>query len=179
MAKKEIGQIKLQIPGGDAKPAPPVGPALGQLGVPIMPFCKEFNAKTQQDAGLIIPVIISVYADRTFSFITKTPPAAVLLLRAANLKKGSGTPNLVKVGKVTEAQVRDGHPNNGDNLAGLAAVLDAVEEQAPDFSRLVLTGDIAQDEQAETYGLLRDQLARRGWLVPGRLAVLAACPWAW
>ena len=106
MAKKVIGQIKLQVPAGKANPSPPVGPALGQHGVNIMQFCKEFNAKTQADAGLIIPVIITVYADRTFSFITKTPPAAVLLLRAAKLKKGSGTPNLLKVGKVTEAQIR-------------------------------------------------------------------------
>jgi large subunit ribosomal protein L11 len=107
MAKKEIGYIKLQVPAGKANPSPPVGPALGQHGVNIMQFCKEFNAKTQGDAGLTIPVVITVYADRTFSFITKTPPAAVLLLRAAKLKKGSGVPNLVKVGKVTEAQIRE------------------------------------------------------------------------
>ena len=107
MAKKEIGYIKLQVPAGKANPSPPVGPALGQHGVNIMQFCKEFNAKTQADAGLIIPVVITVYADRTFSFITKTPPAAVLLLKAAKLKKGSGVPNMVKVGKVTEAQVRE------------------------------------------------------------------------
>ena len=86
MAKKEIGYIKLQVPAGKANPSPPVGPALGQHGVNIMQFCKEFNAKTQADAGLIIPVVITVYADRTFSFITKTPPAAVLLLKAAKLK---------------------------------------------------------------------------------------------
>ena len=107
MAKKEIGLIKLQVPAGKANPAPPVGPALGQHGVNIMQFCKEFNAKTQGQDGLIIPVVITVYADRTFSFITKTPPAAVLLLRAAKLKKGSGVPNLVKVGKVTRDQVRE------------------------------------------------------------------------
>ena len=107
MAKKEIGYIKLQVPAGKANPSPPVGPALGQHGVNIMQFCKEFNAKTQADAGLIIPVVITVYADRTFSFITKTPPAAVLLLKAAKIKKGSGVPNMVKVGKVTEAQVRE------------------------------------------------------------------------
>ncbi len=107
MAKEIIGQIKLQVPAGKANPAPPVGPALGQHGVNIMQFCKEFNAKTQQDAGLIIPVVISVYKDRTFSFITKTPPASVLLLRAAKLKSGSGTPNLLKVGKVTSKQVRE------------------------------------------------------------------------
>lgn len=105
MAKKVIGQIKLQIPAGQANPSPPVGPALGQHGVNIMEFCKAFNAKTQDQAGLIIPVVITVYADRSFTFITKTPPAAVLLLRAAKLKKGSGVPNKEKVGKVTKAQV--------------------------------------------------------------------------
>ena len=105
MAKKIIGQIKLQIPAGQANPSPPVGPALGQHGVNIMEFCKAFNAKTQEQAGLIIPVVITVYADRSFTFITKTPPAAVLLLRAAKLKKGSGVPNKDKVGKVTEDDV--------------------------------------------------------------------------
>ena len=105
MAKKVVGQIKLQIPAGQANPSPPVGPALGQHGVNIMEFCKAFNAKTQEQAGLIIPVVITVYADRSFTFITKTPPAAVLLLRAAKLKKGSGVPNKDKVGKVTEEQV--------------------------------------------------------------------------
>lgn len=105
MAKKVVGQIKLQIPAGQANPSPPVGPALGQHGVNIMEFCKAFNAKTQEQAGLIIPVVITVYADRSFTFITKTPPAAVLLLRAAKLKKGSGVPNKDKVGKVTEDQV--------------------------------------------------------------------------
>lgn len=105
MAKKIIGQIKLQIPAGQANPSPPVGPALGQHGVNIMEFCKNFNAKTQEQAGLIIPVVITVYADRSFTYITKTPPAAVLLLRAAKLKKGSGVPNKEKVGKVTKAQV--------------------------------------------------------------------------
>ena len=105
MAKKIIGQIKLQIPAGQANPSPPVGPALGQHGVNIMEFCKAYNAKTQEQAGLIIPVVITVFADRSFSFITKTPPAAVLLLRAAKLKKGSGVPNKEKVGKVTKEQV--------------------------------------------------------------------------
>ncbi|PLX86815.1 MAG: 50S ribosomal protein L11 [Desulfuromonas sp.] len=105
MAKKVIGQIKLQIPAGQANPSPPVGPALGQHGVNIMEFCKAFNAKTQEQSGLIIPVVITVYADRSFSFITKTPPAAVLLLRAAKLQKGSGVPNKEKVGKVTKDQV--------------------------------------------------------------------------
>jgi len=105
MAKKVIGQIKLQITAGQANPSPPIGPALGQHGVNIMEFCKAYNAKTQDQAGLVIPVVITVYADRSFTFITKTPPAAVLLLRAAKLKKGSGVPNKEKVGKVTAAQV--------------------------------------------------------------------------
>ncbi|NCP04459.1 MAG: 50S ribosomal protein L11 [Deltaproteobacteria bacterium] len=105
MAKKVIGQIKLQIPAGKANPSPPVGPALGQHGVNIMEFCKAYNARTQDQEGLIIPVVITVYGDRSFTFITKTPPAAVLLLRAASLKKGSGVPNKDKVGKVTKAQV--------------------------------------------------------------------------
>ena len=107
MAKKEIGQIKLQIPAGQATPTPPVGPALGQQGVNIMEFCKAFNAETQEQSGLVIPVVITVYADRSFSFITKTPPAAVLLLRAANLQKGSGVPNSDKVGTVSSDQVRE------------------------------------------------------------------------
>ena len=105
--KKITGQIKLQLPAGKANPAPPVGPALGQHGVNIMEFCKQFNAQTQGQAGLIIPVIITVYADRSFTFITKTPPAAVLLKRAAGIEKGSGEPNKKKVGKVTRAQVRE------------------------------------------------------------------------
>ena len=99
--------IKLQLPAGQANPSPPVGPALGQHGVNIMEFCKAFNAKTQGDQGLIIPVVITVYSDRSFSFITKTPPASVLLLKAAGLQKGSGEPHLTKVGKVTKAQVRE------------------------------------------------------------------------
>ena len=107
MAKKVIGQIKLQIPAGQASPAPPVGPALGQAGVNIMDFCKAFNARTQQDQGTIIPVVITVYADRSYSFITKTPPAAVLLRQAAGLEKGSGEPNKNKVGKVTKAQIEE------------------------------------------------------------------------
>jgi large subunit ribosomal protein L11 len=106
MAKKEIGKIKLQIPAGQAKPSPPVGPALGQHGVNIMEFCKAFNASTQDKAGYIIPVEIIVYADRSFSFITKTPPASDLLLKEAKLEKGSGEPNLTKVGKVTQAQIK-------------------------------------------------------------------------
>ncbi len=107
MAKKVLATIKLQIPAGQATPAPPVGPALGQHGVNIMEFCKAFNARTQDKAGLIIPVVITVYADRSFTFITKTPPAAVLLKKAAGIEKGSGEPNRIKVGKVTRDQVRE------------------------------------------------------------------------
>jgi large subunit ribosomal protein L11 len=107
MAKKVVGQIKLQIPGGQANPAPPVGPALGQRGVNIMEFCKAFNAKTQDQKGMIIPVIITVYSDRSFTFITKTPPASILLLKAAKIEKGSGEPNKTKVGKVTKKQVEE------------------------------------------------------------------------
>ncbi len=107
MAKKVIGQIKLQCPAGQANPAPPVGPALGQHGVNIMEFCKAFNARTQDQAGLIIPALITVYADRSFTFELKTPPAAVLLKKAAKLEKGSGEPNRNKVGTVTKAQVEE------------------------------------------------------------------------
>lgn len=107
MAKKITGYIKLQIPGGAASPQPPIGPALGQKGVNIMEFCKSFNAKTQSDAGMIIPVVITVYADRSFSFITKTPPVPVLLLKALGLKKASPTPNLVKVGSITDEQIEE------------------------------------------------------------------------
>ena len=107
MAKKEVGQIKLQVPAGKANPAPPVGPALGQHGVNIMQFCKEFNARTQQQVGMIIPVVITVYADRSFSFITKSPPASTLLIKAAGVKGGSGEPNRNKVGSVTLAQVEE------------------------------------------------------------------------
>ena len=107
MAKKVIGLIKLQVKGGMANPAPPVGPALGQHGVNIPGFCKEFNERTSKDAGLIIPVVITVYSDRTFTFITKTPPAAVLLKKAANLQSGSGEPNKKKVATVTMDQVRE------------------------------------------------------------------------
>ena len=107
MAKKVIAEIKLQIPAGAANPSPPVGPALGQRGVNIMEFCKAFNAATQSQAGLIIPVIITVFADRSFTYITKTPPASVLLKRAAGLEKGSGEPRKKMVGKVTKAQVEE------------------------------------------------------------------------
>ena len=116
MAKKEIGQIKLQIPGGDAKPAPPVGPALGQLGGPIMPFCKEFNAKTQDMAGTIIPVVITVYQDKSFTFILKSPPAAELLKKAAGIAAGSGEPNKEKVGRVTHAQLLEIVARKKDDL---------------------------------------------------------------
>ena len=107
MAKKVTGQIKLQIPAGQANPAPPVGPALGQHGVNIMAFCKEFNAATKSDAGLVIPVVITVYQDKSFTFITKSPPASVLLKKAAGITAGSKTPNKEKVGKVTRKQILD------------------------------------------------------------------------
>ena len=107
MAQKVIGYIKLQIPAGKATPAPPVGPALGQHGVNIVAFTKEFNERTQKDAGLIIPVVITVYADHTFTFVTKTPPAAVLIKKAINLNSGSGEPNKKKVAKITKAQVQE------------------------------------------------------------------------
>lgn len=107
MAKKVVGMVKLQIPAGKATPAPPVGPALGQHGVNIMGFCKEFNAKTANQAGLIIPVVITVYADRSFSFILKTPPAAVLLKKAAGIESGSGVPNKTKVAKVSKAKLKE------------------------------------------------------------------------
>ncbi len=107
MAKKVLTEIKLQAPGGQASPAPPVGPALGQHGSNIMEFCKAFNAQTQDNAGVTIPVVITVYEDRSFTFVTKTPPAAVLIKQAINLDKGSGEPNRNKVGKITEAQVRE------------------------------------------------------------------------
>jgi large subunit ribosomal protein L11 len=107
VAKKVIKEVKLQIPAGKANPAPPVGPALGQAGVNIMGFCKEFNARTADQAGLIIPVVISVFEDRSFTFITKTPPAAVLLKKAAKVEKGSGEPNRNKVATVTRAQVQE------------------------------------------------------------------------
>ena len=107
MAKKVVGMVKLQIPAGNATPAPPVGPALGQQGVNIMEFCKQFNSRTQSQAGMIIPVIITVFQDKSFTFITKTPPAAILLKKAAKLEKGSGEPNRNKVGRVTRTQVKE------------------------------------------------------------------------
>jgi large subunit ribosomal protein L11 len=105
--KKVAGMVKLQVQGGAATPSPPVGPALGQHGVNIMDFCKQFNAKTAQQKGMVIPVVITIYSDRSFSFVTKTPPASILLLKAAGIEKGSGQPNKVKVGTVTRKQVRE------------------------------------------------------------------------
>jgi len=132
MAKKVIAEIKLQIAAGAANPSPPVGPALGQRGVNIMEFCKAFNAQTQGQAGLIIPVIITVYADRSFTFITKTPPAAVLLKRAAGIEKGSGEPNKKKVGRVTRQQVEEIAKLKMPDLtaADLAAAIRTVEGTA-------------------------------------------------
>ncbi len=106
MAKKIVGQVKLQIPGGAANPAPPVGPALGQQGVNIMEFCKQFNARTKESPGLIIPVVITVYSDRSFTFITKTPPASVLIIKELGKDKGSSVPNKDKIGTLTKAQIR-------------------------------------------------------------------------
>jgi large subunit ribosomal protein L11 len=107
MAKKVTGMVKLQIPAGAATPAPPVGPALGQAGVNIMDFCKNFNARTQGQPGMIIPVVVTVFSDRSYTFITKTPPAAILLRKAAGVEKGSGEPNKKKIGQVTQAQVEE------------------------------------------------------------------------
>ena len=132
MAKKVTGFIKLQIPAGQATPAPPVGPALGQHGVNIMEFCKTFNVRTQGQQGLIIPVVITVYSDRSFTFVTKTPPAAVLLLKAAGLQKGSGVPNKNKVGKVTKKQVEEIAKTKMPDLnaASLDAAIKTVEGTA-------------------------------------------------
>ncbi|CUU00523.1 LSU ribosomal protein L11P [Candidatus Kryptobacter tengchongensis] len=107
MAKKVVGYVKLQIPGGQATPAPPVGPALGQRGINIMEFCKQFNARTQDKMGLILPVIVTIYSDKSFTFVVKTPPASVLLKKAAGIEKGSSEPKRVKVGKVTRQQIRE------------------------------------------------------------------------
>ena len=117
MAKKVLTQLKLQAPGGQASPAPPVGPALGQHGINILEFCKAFNAQTQENAGVITPVVITVYEDRSFTFITKTPPAAVLIKQAIKLKKGSGEPNRDKVGKITQAQLRQIAETKLDDLS--------------------------------------------------------------
>ncbi len=123
MGKKVTGFIKLQIPAGQANPAPPVGPALGQRGVNIMEFCKAFNARTQDGQGILTPVIISVYTDKSFTFITKTPPASTLLKRAAKIQKGSGVPNKEKVGKVTKEQVEEIAKTNQPDIT--AADMDA------------------------------------------------------
>ena len=132
MAKKVTGQIKLQIPAGAANPSPPVGPALGQRGVNIMEFCKAFNAQTQNMAGLVVPVIVTVYADRSFTFITKSPPASILLLRAAGIEKGSPNPNKNKVGKVTRAQLEEIAKTKLKDLtaADLAAAMNTVSGTA-------------------------------------------------
>ena len=132
MAKKVTGYIKLQIPAAQATPAPPVGPALGQHGVNIMEFCKTFNARTQGQQGLIIPVVVTVFSDRSFTFITKTPPAAILLLKAAGLQKGSGVPNKNKVGNVTKQQVEEiARTKMPDlNAASLEAAIKTVEGTA-------------------------------------------------
>jgi large subunit ribosomal protein L11 len=132
MAKKVVGMIKLQIPAGAATPAPPVGPALGQAGVNIMDFVKNFNARTASQAGLIIPVVVTVYADRSYTFITKTPPAAILLIKAAGIEKGSGEPNKKKVGKVTRAQVEEiARTKMPDlNAASLEAAVKTIEGTA-------------------------------------------------
>jgi large subunit ribosomal protein L11 len=132
MAKKVTGYIKLQIPAGQATPAPPVGPALGQHGVNIMEFCKTFNARTAKEQGLIIPVVITVFSDRSFTFITKTPPASILLLRAAGIPKGSGVPNKNKIGKVTMKQVEEIAKTKMPDLnaASLEAAIKTVEGTA-------------------------------------------------
>jgi large subunit ribosomal protein L11 len=132
MAKKITGYIKLQIPAGAATPAPPVGPALGQAGVNIMDFVKNFNARTASQAGLIIPVVITVFADRSYTFITKTPPAAILLIKAAGIQKGSGEPNRKKVGTVTRAQVEEIAKTKMPDLnaANLEAAVKTVEGTA-------------------------------------------------
>ena len=139
MAKKITGSVKLQIAAGKATPAPPVGPALGQAQINIMEFCKQFNARTnaKELEGLIIPVVVSVYTDRSFSFITKTPPASVLLKRAAGIAKGSGTPNKEKVGKVTEKQVEEiARQKMPDlNAASLQAAINSVKGTAPGARR--------------------------------------------
>src|SRR5499426_2873557 len=132
MAKKVVGMVKLQIPAGQATPAPPVGPALGQAGVNIMDFVKNFNARTASQQGLIIPVVVTVYADRSYTFITKTPPAAVLLRKAAGVEKGSGEPNKKKVGTVTRAQVEEiARTKMPDlNAASLEAAVKTIEGTA-------------------------------------------------
>ena len=132
MAKKITGYIKLQVPAGKANPSPPIGPALGQHGVNIMEFCKAFNAKTQADEGTITPVVITVYADRSFTFITKTPPAPVLIKKALGIQSGSAVPNKTKVGKLTKAQVREIATKKMPDLnaASLEAAMKTIEGTA-------------------------------------------------
>ncbi len=132
MAKKVTGQVKLQIPAGSANPSPPVGPALGQRGVNIMEFCKAFNAQTQNMQGLVIPVIVTVYADRSFTFVTKSPPASVLLLKAAGVEKGSPTPNKNKVGRVNRKQIEEIARTKTKDLsaASVAAAMRTIEGTA-------------------------------------------------
>ena len=133
MAKPIQAMVKLQCNAGNATPAPPVGPALGQHGINIMEFCKQFNARTQNQAGLVIPVVITIYKDRSFTFVTKTPPAAVLLKRAAGLAKGSGVPNRTKVGSVTRVQVREIAELKGPDLN--SATLEAAERMVMGTAR--------------------------------------------
>ena len=142
MAKKVISMVKLQIPAGQANPSPPVGPALGQHGVNIMEFCKAFNAQTKNQEGTIIPVVITIYADRSFSFITKTPPAAVLLKKAAGIVKGSGEPNRTKVGQVTRSQVKEiAQTKLPDlNAAGLEAAILTIEGTARSMGIDIIEG---------------------------------------
>jgi large subunit ribosomal protein L11 len=132
MAKKITGQVKLQIPAGAANPSPPVGPALGQRGVNIMEFCKAFNAQTQNMQGLVIPVIVTVYADRSFTFVTKSPPASILLLKAAGVEKGSANPNKNKVGKVSRKQIEEIARTKTKDLtaASVAAAMSTIEGTA-------------------------------------------------
>ena len=142
MAKKVISMVKLQIPAGQANPSPPVGPALGQHGVNIMEFCKAFNAQTKNQEGTIIPVVITIYGDRSFSFITKTPPAAVLLKKAAGIVKGSGEPNRTKVGQVTRSQVKEiAQTKLPDlNAAGLEAAILTIEGTARSMGIDIIEG---------------------------------------
>jgi len=150
MARKAVGFIKLHVPGGQANPAPPVGPALGQHGVNIMEFCKQFNAKTTDRQGITIPVEITVYADRSFTFITKTPPAAVLIKRAIGIPKGSGEPNREKVGKITTAQLEEIARTKMEDLN--AADLDAAVRMIAGTARsmgVVVAGSVAAREEDE------------------------------
>ena len=150
MAKKITGFVKLQIPAGKATPAPPVGPALGQHGVNIMGFCKEFNERTSKQAGLIIPVVITVYQDRSFTFITKTPPAAVLIKKACGIESGSGVPNKTKVANITKAQVKEiAELKMPDlNAASLEAAMSMVAGTAPAWALSLLTEETAWEASA-------------------------------